>query len=138
VTTFLTYNTLGENIMEFTKRGLEIVKSMVFAQFLGERVCGLIADRNEARKRDLSDERIQLLIASAIAWVATGHDINQELSDTPELEPFCAEHAKDICELCLAVSKNCGLAAAVVEAWSDEELRLLDDASKAELNWPRS
>jgi hypothetical protein len=87
--------------MEFTKEGLELVKTSSFAKTAHDYL-------SPWREQKASDTEIANLVTSIVAWAATGHDVSKPPVDKQsyELTAFALGHLKEITDLQDVVARN--------------------------------
>ena len=87
--------------MDFTKEGLDIIRTSGFAKSLHEY---LSAWRDEKA----SDTEIANLMTGIIAWAATGHNVTQPPvgRQSYELTAFVLSHLKEVTDLQDIVTNN--------------------------------
>ena len=87
--------------MEFTKEGLDLIETSTFAETVHNYL-------SPWREEKVSDSDLSGLVASIVAWVATGHNISQPPVDRQsyELTAFVLDHLKEVTDLQDTVTKN--------------------------------
>ncbi len=87
--------------MELTKEGLELVKSSNFAQITHDYL-------SPWREQKVSDAELANLLASIVAWAATGHDVSEPPANRQsyELTAFVLGHLKEVTDLQDVVARN--------------------------------
>ena len=87
--------------MEFTEKGLELVKTLKFAQMVEDYL-------SPWREQGVSESELTRLLAAVVSWAATGHAISEPPAgrQSYELTAFALSHVTEIDKLSAKVGEN--------------------------------